>query len=120
MQLQGEKLNLNAETRRRVEDAVVESLRSHDEETFRAAGEAWLHLQQQSNYHRLDEEKQISGWVTKAEFQMFLLAPAGAVELSRHIPPDWHGGWFAGDAKEPVLGVSSGLAHAYCTWLNAN
>lgn len=81
MRLHGEKLNLDVVTRQRVEGAVVAALASRDDETFRAAGEAWLHHQQEANYHRLNDEQQISGWVTQAELQMFLRSEAAAREL---------------------------------------
>lgn len=116
MQLQNEKLNINVMTRDRVEAAVVKSLGSRDRETFQAAGEAWLHHQQEVNYHRLDDGKQISSAVTQAEFQTFLMSSPA---MQANTPPQWRDDWFPDAAKNPVLGVSAETASQYCVWLNS-
>jgi hypothetical protein len=118
MQLAGEKLNLDVTTRERIGRAVSEALRSHDEETFRPAGEAWLLRQQEANYHRLDEVTEISGWVTQAEFQAFLQSDLVARDAIGHVPANWSRGWFQGDPDDPILGVSSRTAQTYVRWLN--
>ena len=118
MQLHGEKLNLDVTTRARVELAVVEALVSRDETKFRPAGKAWLLRQQEANYHRLNEMTEISGWVTQAEFQVFLQSGFFVRNPFGHVPANWNQGWFQEGPKDPVLGVSSRMARTYVEWLN--
>jgi hypothetical protein len=117
LQMMDEKINLTASVRARMEQTLLAALETKDQGVFLEAAEAWIARQQERNYQRLDDQRQISGWVTAAEYQAFIFA---GLEEERpwRTPLHWYKDWFSSDYQAPILGISARQADKFCEWLN--
>ncbi|MEZ5388085.1 MAG: hypothetical protein R3F13_21470 [Prosthecobacter sp.] len=117
LQLLDERINLSSATRARMENVLLYALESQDRSVFLPAAEAWLIRQQAHHYTRLDDEREISGWVTQGEYQTYLLHLE-----ERHradfTPLHWNKLWFTGGCRDPIVGMTEVHAEFYCEWLN--
>jgi hypothetical protein len=111
-----EKLNVDPPLRIALDEVVTQALFSKEDATFEPAAEAWVGHQEATNYVRLDATRELSGPITQAEFQLFLLDHD--VSDFDYAPLHWTASWFHDDPKGPILGVSPEAALAYCGWLN--
>ncbi|MFL6521262.1 MAG: NACHT domain-containing protein [Chthoniobacterales bacterium] len=113
-----EKINIDPSLRLALDDTVTQALFSKDVDTFRASAEAWLGQQEANNYVRLDANQELSGWISNAEFQLFLLNQNE--HDYNYFPIHWSTPWFDGEPKAPIRGISATAAVAYCSWLDKN
>src|SRR5262249_39833380 len=109
-----EKINIEPKVRCALDKTVAEALCSKDPLAFRPAAEAWLAQQQADNYTRLQRTSELSGWVTQAEYQLFLLSD----REEDYCPLHWAKQWFDGEPRAPIAGISAEAAQAYCRWLD--
>jgi hypothetical protein len=68
-------------------------------------------------WYRLDEHREISDFITCAEYQLFL--DEMRVQNKFHQPAHWMEYQFPkGQALQPILGIRGEDAQAFCNWLN--
>lgn len=115
--LEGETVTIPADLKPKVDEELNLALRSQEIGTFNPAAEAWLLRQQEMGYSRLDEEREISSWVTQAEYQLFLNDRSGNDFFL--WPLHQIGKWTVDNPRSPALGMRWGGARTYCAWLNS-
>ena len=114
-----EKPSLDSTTRARLEHAVTRALASAQKEVFERAAEAILWHRHETGYHATsaNNKRQLSGWVSQAEYQLFLLS-LDDVTAALCAPTHWTSLWFQGDPEAPIAGTPPILARLFCLWLD--
>jgi hypothetical protein len=108
---------LSVESKNKAETLVLKALESDDREKRHEAAEAHLRYRLQKSFYPINETSEIDlTHITCAEYQLFL------DEMQAHgkcfHPDHWSSYKFPkGDALKPILGVRSGDAEAFCSWL---
>lgn len=115
--LEGENVSIPSDLQDLVAKELELALKSQTTEVFNPAAEAWLLRQQDMNYFRYDERRDLSGWVTQAEYQLFLNSKSGRATYALY-PLHQVKRYFNGSPKEAALGMTGSAAHIYCDWLN--
>jgi NACHT domain len=108
-----EKPSLTADVRQDIEHKLIDALHSRNIATFMPAARAFLRRRVDSDYRRLDEQNEISPWVSNVEYQIFLLA-----DNELHTPLHWRGKWFSSEPQAPCLGMTALAADTFCQWLD--
>jgi hypothetical protein len=111
-------VQIDAATRKQLEDLLLTALESNDAERFRLAADVQL-ARRCASLHRIDEQREIDlTYITCAEYQVFL--DEKRAEGEHYQPDHWTGYRFApGQAREPITGVRSDDARSFCEWLTA-
>lgn len=112
--LEQETVSIPGDLRSSVNNELNQALASQVPAFFTPAAEAWLLRQQEIGYSRIDDNREVSSWVTQAEYQLFL----NEVRKPRLYILHRIGLWFTGEARSPALGMSEMAALDFCSWLN--
>ena len=103
--------------RQEAEGRIARCVESERAEERRAVGEALLHLRL-ARMVPLDEERLLSGYVSNAEYQVFLDELKARGEYCQ--PDHWASYRFpAGTGNQPVTGVRASDAAAFAAWLSS-
>ncbi|MEC4814957.1 MAG: effector-associated domain EAD1-containing protein [Scytonema sp. PMC 1069.18] len=111
---QEEGLRVDPIVRQQLEDTLEAGLESNDQKIFQLAAQVRL-ARRLSRLVRIDENQEIdnSGYITCAEYQLFLDEIA-----TSHQPQHWRSRRFSsGDAKKTINGIDWKNANLFCLWL---
>ena len=113
-----EKPSLQPAVREQLEETIARTQSSKDLELFQPAARARLLRTQEHGFELIKDRREISGFVTQAEYQLFLLDGLQPWERACAYLPHWRGTWFSGSPAKPALGMFYSAALRYCQWLD--